>query len=204
MRHTRLTGSFCCPVDTVDHDILLVRLEHRFGITGKALSWLTFYLTDRNQFVKVGNEHSTSRKLLYGVRQGSVLGPILYSMYTAPLEDIIRQLGAFHFWADDKKIYLSFNPKAKGEPMRSLSRVQSCISILAKVRFLLGGGGRGVGRGILEFFGEKRRGPPTSWNGFNACLFRNTQTKTSDPPPPHLSKTKINGSENNKLEVLII
>ena len=86
--------------------------------------------------------------------------------------------------------------------MRSLSRVQSCISILGKVRFLLGGGGRGVGRGILEFFGEKRRGPPTSWNGFNACLFRNTQTKTSDPP--HLSKTKINGSENNKLEVLII
>ena len=41
-----------------------------------------------------------------------------------------------------------------------------------------------MGRGILEFFGEKSRGPPTSWNGFNACLFRNTQTKTSDPPPP--------------------
>ena len=164
------------------------------------ISWLTFYLTDRNQFVKVGNEHSTSRKLLYGVRQGSVLGPILYSMYTAPLEDIIRQLGAFHFWADDKKIYLSFNPKATGEPMRSLSRVQSCISILGKVRFLLGG--RGVGRGVLEFFGEKRRGPPTSWNGFNACLFRNTQTKTS-APPPYLSKTKITGSENNKLEVLL-
>ena len=91
--------------------------------------------------------------------------------------------------------------------MLSLSRVQSCISILGKVRFLLGG--RGVGRGILEFFGEKSRGPPTFWNGFNACLFRNTQTKTSDHPPPHpparyLSKTKITGSENNKLEVLLI
>ena len=87
--------------------------------------------------------------------------------------------------------------------MLSLSRVQSCISILGKVRFLLGG--RGVGRGILEFFGEKSRGPPTSWNGFNACLFRNTQTKTSDhPPAPYLSKTKITGSENNKLEVLLI
>ena len=46
--------------DTVDHDILLGRLEHRFGITGKALSWLTSYLTDRTQFVKVANEHSTS------------------------------------------------------------------------------------------------------------------------------------------------
>ena len=56
--------------DTVDHDILLGRLEHRFGITGKALSWLTSYLTDRTQFVIVANEHSTSRKLLCGVPQG--------------------------------------------------------------------------------------------------------------------------------------
>ena len=46
-------------LDAVDHDILL-RLEHRFRITGKALSRLTSYLTDRTQFVKVANEHSTS------------------------------------------------------------------------------------------------------------------------------------------------
>ena len=115
--------------DTVDHNILLGWLEHRFGITGKALFWLTSYLTDRTQFVKVANEHSTSRKLLCGVPQGSVLGPLLYSMYTAPLADIIRQHGLnFHFYADDTQLYLSFNPKATGEPMHSLSRVQSCIS----------------------------------------------------------------------------
>ena len=115
--------------DTVDHDILLGRLEHRFGITGKALSWLTSYLIDRTQFVKVANEHSTIRNLLCGVSQGSVLAPILYSIYTAPLADIIRQHGLnFHFYADDTQIYLSFNPKATGEPMHSLSRVQSCIS----------------------------------------------------------------------------
>ena len=88
--------------DTVDYDILLGRLEHRFGITGKALSWLTSYLTDRTQFVKVANEHSTSRKLLCNVPQGLVLGPIVYSMYTAPLADIMRQHGLnFHFYADD-------------------------------------------------------------------------------------------------------
>ena len=46
--------------DTVDYDILLGRLEHRFGITGKALSWLTSYLTDRTQSVTVANEHSTN------------------------------------------------------------------------------------------------------------------------------------------------
>ena len=79
--------------------ILLGRLEHRFEITGNTLSWLTSYLTDRNQFVKVANEHSTSRKLLCGVPQDSVLGPILYSMYTALLADIIRQHGLnVHFY----------------------------------------------------------------------------------------------------------
>ena len=88
--------------DTVDHDILLGRLEHHFGITGKALSWLMSYLTDRTQFVKVAIEHSTSRKLLCGVPQGSVLGPILYSMCTAPFADIMRQHGLnFHFYPDD-------------------------------------------------------------------------------------------------------
>ena len=115
-------------LDAVDHDILL-RLEHRFGITGKALSWLTSYLTDRTQFVKVANEHSTSRKLLCNVPQGLLIGPIVYSMYTAPLADIMRQHGLnFHFYADDTQLYLSFNPEATGEPMHSLSRVQSCIS----------------------------------------------------------------------------
>ena len=115
--------------DTVDYDILLGRLEHRFGITGKALSWLTSYLTDRTQFVKVANEHSTIRNLLCGVSQGSVLAPIFGSMYTAPLADIIRQHGLnVYFYTDDTQIYLSFNPKAAGEPMHSLSRVQSCIS----------------------------------------------------------------------------
>ena len=115
--------------DTVDYDILLGRLEHRFGITGKALSWLTSYLTDRTQFVKVANEHSTIRNLSCGVSQGSVLAPILYSMYTAPLADIIRQHGLnFHFYADDSQTFLSFNPKATGEPLHSLSRVQSSIS----------------------------------------------------------------------------
>ena len=85
--------------DLIDHDRLLGRLEHRFEITGNTLSWLTSYLTDRNQFVKVANEHSTSGKLLCGVPQDSVLGPILYSMYTALLADIIRQHGLnVHFY----------------------------------------------------------------------------------------------------------
>ena len=67
--------------------------------------------------------------------------------------------------------------------MHSLSRVQSCISILGKVCFLLGRG-EGVGWGILEFFGEKSLGPPTSWNGLMHAPSEITKQKHLTPPPP--------------------
>ena len=50
--------------DTVDHDILITRLKHRFGITGKALGWIQSYLSERTQFVKIGTERSSSRNLI--------------------------------------------------------------------------------------------------------------------------------------------
>ena len=71
--------------DTVDHHILLTRLSCRFGIKGNALKWIKSYLSDRRQSVCVDNERSSSQDLSCGVPQGSVLGPILYLLYTAPL-----------------------------------------------------------------------------------------------------------------------
>ena len=53
--------------DTVDHDILITRLKHRFGITGKALGWIQSYLSWRTQFAKIGTERSSSRNLICGV-----------------------------------------------------------------------------------------------------------------------------------------
>ena len=115
--------------DTVDHCILLERIQHRFGITGKALFWLKSYLSNRTQFTKVSDELSSSRKLLCGVPQGSVLGPILYTMYTAPLADIIRQHDLkFHFYADDTQIYISFNPHVTGELTLAKFRIEACVS----------------------------------------------------------------------------
>ena len=76
--------------DTVDHKILLHRPRSRFGIKGKALSWLQSYLTDRSQSVQIDGFTSSVRPLRFGVPPGSVLGPLLYLLYTAPLGDLIR------------------------------------------------------------------------------------------------------------------
>ena len=117
--------------DTVDHHILITRLKHRFGITGKALGWIQPYLSGRTQFVKIGTERSSNRNLLCGVPQGSVLGPILYSMYTSPLTDIMSKHNMnHHFYADDNQIYLSFKTSAAGEPTTANCALSHAFTML--------------------------------------------------------------------------
>lgn len=74
---------------TVDHSILLSRLALRFGVDGQVIAWIESYLKDREQFVQIENTKSSVRQLLRGVAQGSVLGPLLYVLYTSPIADII-------------------------------------------------------------------------------------------------------------------
>ena len=95
--------------DTVYHYILLSRLSSRFGIGGTALEWFRSYLSDRTQFVNVNGSMSERHVLQFGVPQGSVLGPLLYSLYTSPLSDIAIKHGlSFHFYADDTQLYITF------------------------------------------------------------------------------------------------
>ena len=67
--------------DTIDHDVLLDRLRSRYGIKGTALNWFRPYLSNRTESVRVGDSSSSNRTLKYGVPQGSVLGPILFSLF---------------------------------------------------------------------------------------------------------------------------
>ncbi len=115
--------------DLVDHTVLLRRLRHRLGISGAALDWFSSYLTDRLQCVKISGQKSTSKPLSCGVPQGSVLGPILFTIYTLPVGDIIRSHNAgYHLYADDTQLFLSCNqPTCPDAWKESLSRLFPCF-----------------------------------------------------------------------------
>ena len=68
--------------DTLDHTILLDRLSRYFGFSHKVLRWFSSYLTSRIQSVTSGNTTSSSRRLEFGVPQGSILGPLFFTLYS--------------------------------------------------------------------------------------------------------------------------
>lgn len=91
--------------DTIDHSILLNKLKH-YGIRGNCLTWLTSYLTNRTQYVKINKTKSGTQKVICGVPQGSVLGPLLFIIYTNDIPNLLKQTHTILF-ADDTTIYAS-------------------------------------------------------------------------------------------------
>ena len=126
--------------DTIDHEVMLNILQYNIGVTGSALAWFTSYLTDRNQYVKVNRTLSKPRDLPYGVPQGSVLGPVLFSLYTQPLQSVIEDFGiSYHLYADDTQLYMAFNPKSTDSASDMMQTIDSCttsISTWMRTHFL--------------------------------------------------------------------
>ena len=78
--------------DTINHSILLQRLRNRCGITHSALKWCQSYLAERCQRVSIADQYSQKLKLTTGVPQGSVLGPLLFSLYVQPIEILLENM----------------------------------------------------------------------------------------------------------------
>ena len=96
--------------DTVDHNKLLSILEMEFGITGTALKWFKSFLIGRTQRVRINDSFSDCLNVIFGVPQGSVLGPVLFNIYSRSLYDIISRAGfSTSGYADDSNARNSFS-----------------------------------------------------------------------------------------------
>lgn len=91
--------------DTVDHDILLARLSTSYNFSQSAVSWFRSYLSNRKQYVRDRNCSSDFLDVIAGVPQGSVLGPLLFSLFVNPITEIFRHC-FFHMYADDLQLYI--------------------------------------------------------------------------------------------------
>jgi len=112
--------------DTVDHELLLMRLERSFGVQGTALDWFRSYLTGRTYCIVFGGNTSSIIPVTCSVPQGSVLGPLLFILYTAELVEIATQHGVhLHAYADDTQLYLHCSIS---DSISSATTLQHCIA----------------------------------------------------------------------------
>ena len=95
--------------NTVSKNLLINHLFYRFGVCDKALGWIESYLLDWTQKVKIGDTESTPVVLTQGVPQGSILGPIFYTVFMSPVGDLCKEHGIdYHSYLDDTQNYHSF------------------------------------------------------------------------------------------------
>ena len=115
-----LTAAF----DTIDHTILLRRLRG-YGLCGDVHAWLTSYLHNRTNVVRVKSSLSEVNNITTGVPQGSVVGSILFNAYIAPLAKLLCQHNMqHHLYADDTQLYVTF---PLTDHMQALARMEACI-----------------------------------------------------------------------------
>jgi len=105
---------------------LLHQLEISYGICGQARRWITFFLFDRSQVVTFVGCKSTPQSLSCGVPQGSVLGPLLFVLYSADIISVAANHDVcIHAYAEDMQTYAS---RAAQDHQTATSRLLACVT----------------------------------------------------------------------------
>jgi hypothetical protein len=114
--------------DTIDHDILLQRLDHGFGVKGTALQWIKSYISGRMQSVVIDGVRSKSCPLTTGVPQGSGFGPKGYKKYYRPVGLICEKNNLdYSIYADDSQLYVFFKHGDASSEAEAKLRIEKCI-----------------------------------------------------------------------------
>ena len=118
--------------DTVSHSMLLRQL-YSIGIRESALAWLTSYLSDRALAIKISDVVSRKQRLDCGVPQGSVLGPLLFTIYCMPISSIFAKHGVkYHMYADDTQLYVEFPRNRPTDAENAAHRIGNCVTDLKR------------------------------------------------------------------------
>ena len=115
--------------DTVDHELLLEILHHRYSISDDALKWYDNYLRPRGFKVCIGDSYSKERPLTFSVPQGSCSGAVIFIAYIESLSDIILHPIQLAGFADNHSIHNRFKPNSDGNAEKqTIDRLQGAMS----------------------------------------------------------------------------
>ena len=116
---------------TIDHDILLYRLQSLIGCVVRHMTGSVPIFEVANISVLINGIPSTFGELLFGVSQGSVLGQLLFIIYTSPLGKLLKSLGIhYYLYTDDIELYLTFDIKDGSE---AVGKMEHALSWMANI-----------------------------------------------------------------------